>query len=350
MGLLEKIRGSRCTTCMGMELSASAVKIAILTRKGERIILKRGLTSPISKIALSMNPGKRETIGKQITAIWRSAEIEERKVRVSLPGKLTFIGRMKVPISNSDNIERYILTTIEKRASMIDSEDIVIDYFIYSKYRDELDILYIIVKKDVIEFYQDIFAHGELELVSIQSTPLALANITNVNYPKDMVDLLFIVVDIGAYESNLIAMKDNKIVSNVSLDIGGSLVTNNLSNETGLSFKDAEKMKITGKGDEKVLRESAYQLALQLKEGIERCIKDAEYFLGYEERIEAIYLTGGASHTPFLLAELSSIIGVKVEHLLPIRKIELHPNLNPTKIYDISPQLSVAMGTALSGI
>ena len=108
-------------------------------------------------------------------------------------------------------------------------------------------------------------------------------------------------------------------------------------------------MKLFGKGDEAVLREGAHKMALLLKEGIERCTEAANEFLQESHAPEMIYLTGGASHTPFLVSELSSLLGVQVEHLLPIRKIDLHPNLNSQQVYEISSQLSVAIGTGVIG-
>ncbi len=350
MGLVDKIRGARGSACVGMELSTNAVKIALLNRKGERTILQGGLVSPIPKVSINMSLEKREDLGKQITAIWRSAGIKVNKVRLSIPGKLTFTGRINLSPEEEGDIEERVLSILSAKIPISSPEELSMGYFVYSRSKGMLDILYVAVKKSVVDFYQEIFAHSELELNALYSTPLALANVVNANYPNDMVDLLFMVVDVGAYESNVVAMKENRLVASISLDTGGILVTHNLATHLGFPLKDAEKMKLMGKGNEAVLREGAYQIATQLREGIERCLEEASAFLGSSERLEAILLTGGGSLTPFLLAELFSLLGTRVEHLLPIRKIELHPDLNPTQTYEISPQLSVAIGTALSGI
>ena len=347
MGLLDRMKGGRC---IGMDLSANAVKIAILTRKGNRIILRGGLVAPVSKISLNMDSEKRKALGRQITAIWRSTGIKENKIALSIPGKATLIGRLKLPASAGESLDRMVFSELSEQMPLQNYEELSIDHFVYSKDKNETDILYVAVKQDVVKFFEDIFEKTEFEISSIYSTQLALANVINVNHSDEMVDLPFLVVDVGAYESNFVAMKENRIVASTSLDTGGVMVTHSLASHKGFSFKDAEKMKLTGKGDESVLRESAHTLALQLQEGIERCLNDVAVFCGERQQIEAIYITGGGSHTPFLMAELSSALGMNIKHLLPIRKIDLHPDLNPTHIYDISPQLSVAVGTALSRI
>ncbi len=349
MALFDRIKGS--PACAGMELSTNTLKIAVLARQKDRIVLKNGLVVPlpIPKLTLDMEPEKRRELGEQIAATWDEIGIKCQRVAFSLPGKFTLVGRLKLPTQAEAILEEKILFTLDELLSFTSREELNINHFVYSRTEEEIDVLYVVVKKEVIALYEEIFSYSQLELSAIYPTPFALANVTTVNHPQEEDEGIFVVVDVGAYETNIIAMRENRLISSFSLEVGGALVTYTIAKELGLSFKEAEKMKLLGKGEDSLLRDSAHKLALDIQEGITRCIQKCEEFSGIS-RIEKICFTGGGAHTPFLLAELSSLNMPKPEHLFPIRRIDLHPDLNPAQIYELSPQLAVAIGAALSRV
>jgi len=348
MGMLDMIKG-RCASCLGMELSTHAAKVVLLQRKGRRFMLQKGVVAPLPRIFLNMSNEKKAELGRQLTSICRTAEIREKKVSLSIPGSLSLTGRMRLPASAENRIEREVFLKIREYMPGATLDEFILDHFVYASTREMLDILYVMVKREVVEFYHEVFTSSELDLQVIYPTPFALANVTNVNYPDELVDLPFLVIDIGADESDLILLKENRVVASINLEVGGSLVTRDLAGKKGLSFKEAEKIKLMGRGDERILRESSNKMALMLKEGFDHCLKTATEFLEDSLPIETIYLTGGGSLSPFLVAELADLLSIQVEHLLPIRKIDLHPDLNSQHTYEISCQLSGAIGTALVG-
>jgi len=335
---------------LGVEIGTNAIKIADIKRKGSQLVLHQAHVVPLPPGKMSMGSIEdQEGLASELDTIWNTLNLKNRNISLALPGNLTILRRTRLPYVPSEEIEKAIQWEIEKTLPF-KLEEIHFDFHVYDiKEGENIDLVYVVARRNVIESYQQLFLMAGINLEVLDSTFLALANIAIVNY-DDLSNVLFMVLDIGAESSNLLVIKDNRILYSRNVEIGGDVVTQSISRRLDCSIEDAERIKLSGDIDEDTLREGSHALASKLHNEIIISLNYSQNLLGTQEGIEKILITGGASNTPFLIPELTSFLNVHVQTLSPIRKIDLHPRLDPTHMDEISTRIPIAMGTALRSV
>ncbi len=353
MKLLEKLEPLavglvKKKSLLGVEIGNTSLKIAEIKGKGKDLTLNQAHVIPLPPGKISMGSIKdSEGLASEIDTIWNTLNLKNRNISLALPGNLTILRRSKLPYVPQEEIDKAIQWEIEK-VLPFKLEEIHFDYHVYDiKEGESIDLIYVVARKAVVEAYQDLFSMAGINLEVLDSAFLALANVTLTNY-DDLPDVPFVVLDIGAKSSNILILRDNKILYGRNVEIGGYLVNQTISRKLGCTLEEAENIKISGALDETILREGASLLAERLYNEI---IVSLNYsLLDSQERMDKIYIAGGASSTPFLATELSTLLNVDIHPLSPVRRIDIHPHLDSGYIDEISPRIPVAMGTALRGI
>jgi len=342
------VRGKK--ELLGVDIGTSAIKLAEIAKKGESYILKQAHIVPITPGRVSSGAIiDLDGLASELNTIWNSLGLKTKNVAIALPGNMTILRRARLPYVPEEEIESAIKWEIEKTLPF-KVEDIHFDYFVYEiKENESIDLIYAVAKREVIKSFQDLAQKAGLELSVLDSAYLSLANITMINY-DDLEHMLFLIFDIGAESSNLLVLKNNRIVYGRNVEVGGTTVTSHIAKATGCDVEEAEQAKLKGEVEEGILREGAHELALKLYNEAIISLNFAHNLLGTKEDVEKIFITGGSSNTPFLITEISSLMNTEVHNLLPIRKIDLHPNLDPSYIDEIAPRMCTAMGTALRAI
>jgi type IV pilus assembly protein PilM len=335
---------------LGVELSSSSVKIAELKISSSRSVLQQAHVVPIPPGKVTMgNIEDQEGLASELDSIWSSLNIKNRNISLALPGNLTILRRSRIPYVPPEEVEKAIKWEIEKTLPF-KLEEIHFDFHVYEFHEGEsINLIYVVARKNIIESYQHLFQIAGINLEVLDSAFLALANTTIVNY-EELADILFMVIDMGAESSNLLVIKNNRILYSRNVEVGGILVNQTLAQETGCTLEEAEQLKLSGDADEATLREASHALATKLYGEVVASLNYSQNLLGTQEQIDRIYTTGGASNTPFLVTELNALLNADIETLSPVRKVDLNPQLDPTYIDDISTRIPVAMGTALRSL
>ena len=335
---------------LGVELSNSSVKIVELKVSGDRILLKRAHVVPIPAGKVVMGKIEdQEGLASELNSIWSSLNIKNRNISLALPGNLTILRRSRIPYVPPEEVEKAVKWEIEKTLPF-KLEEIYFDYHVYEVYEGEsIDLIYVLGKKNIIDSYQDLFRKANMNLEVLDSAFLALTNTAIVNY-GELGDVLFMVIDIGEESSNILVIKNNRILYGRNIEVGGILVNQILAQRTGCSLEEAEQLKLSGEADETIIREASRALANKIYGEVIVSLNYSQNLLGTQEQVDKIYSTGGASNTPFLVTELNELLNAEVEPLSPVRKVDLAPQLDPAYIDEISTRIPVAMGAALRSL
>ncbi len=332
---------------LGVELSGNSIKIAELGKMGEKIILKQAHVIPIPSKKMHMGHIEdMEGLALELDSIWVSLNLKNRHVNLALPGNLTILRRSRLPYVPPEEVENAIKWEIEKTLPF-KLEEILFDFHVYESHEGEsIDLIYVVARRDIIESYQGLFQMAGINLDVLDSAFLALGNTIIVNY-GDLSGTLVMVIDIGTKDSNLLVLRDNRIIYGRNIEVGGVLVDQILTQKTGCTLEEAEHLKLSGEADEAILREASHTLAIKLHGEVMASLDYSQSLLGIHQQVDKVFITGGASNTPFLLTELSALLYAHTETLSPIRKVELDAQLDPSCIDKISARIPVAMGTVL---
>jgi len=335
---------------LGVDIGSNSLKIVEIRGKRDQLILNQAHVVPLPPGKVTMGTIEDpEGLASELDTVWNTLQLKNRNISLALPGNLTILRRTKLPYVPPEEIEKAIQWDIEK-VLPFKLEEIHFDFHVYEiKEGENIDLVYVVAKRNVIETYQQLFVMAGINLEVLDSTFLALANIAIINY-EELKETFYMILDIGAESSNLMAMKNDRILYCRNVEVGGDLVTQCISRHLSCSTEEAERLKLAGDVEESILREGAQTLASKLHNEIIISLNYAQNILGSQEPVEKILVTGGGSNTLFLIQELGPLLNTNVQPMSPIRRVELDPHLDPTHVDEISSRLSVAMGTGLKSV
>ena len=289
-------------------------------------VLKAGIV-PLVENAVQGNivqsPG---SVADAIRTLLEDHAVKATNVITAVPGPSVIIKRANFPAQDSKELQETIL--FEAGNFIPESlENVNLDYQVLDREAksDNVDVLLVAVRKDVINSYVDAISEAGLVPVVADVDYFALENMFEINYSPDP-DEIVALINIGAHYSLINVMKGGRSAFTGDVPIGGQQFTDVLSRELGVSLEQAEDAKIngilSGHGSEDVERVISSASEQLLDE-----IQHALSFFGSgstEEQVSTIYLSGGTAQLPGLAANMSQRLHIPVEVSDPFRRIGIN--------------------------
>lgn len=154
-------------------------------------------------------------------------------------------------------------------------------------------------------------------------------------------------VDLGFKHSTInIVSKGNLLLSRV-VEIGGDKLTAGLSESMGISYAEAEGIKV---GMPTEVEMHLQPLLAPLGRELRASIDFFEH--QHDQHVENVYISGGAARSDYVREQLQTELMVTCETWNPARelKVEELPPEQVTELEQIAPQLTVAVGAASATI
>ena len=360
---------------LGIDISASAIKLVELEKKEERYNLKnyaiyslkeyfkkRSQKDSFKFVNLS-NKEAAEIIKKAINY----AKIESRYACLSVPVYSSFSTVIDFPIMSEKEIASAISFEAGKYIPVPISE-VVLDWSIVSPQEPNLDkkikqksldssgskipkripkqeILLVAVPKEIVNNYKKIINLAGLKLKSIEEETFSLSRslIGNDKIPTLLIDAGFRSVSISIISDGYIKVTNN-------LEIGGIRISEAIAKQTNLSLEEAEEIKIKLSNNE--LSDAQ---TLRLKEVINSVLKVIIteikkiidiYQIKYNKKIEKCILTGGGFGLVGFIDYFNNELPLDISLGDPFARIIYPSSLKPV-IKELGPSLSVAVGLAM---
>ena len=219
---------------------------------------------------------------------------------------------------------------------------------------EAIEVVFFAVKRDSIDEFVSLLSSHGLEIDIIQFAPVALYNYIMLDYASLIDGKNFVILDMGANNTNLILVEGNKFwIRNVP--IFGEDITKAIRQKLGISFDEAEQLKIkaVSKGSpEGVKISGAIQGILKdLTTEINRFLAFYKSLAsGRSVNFDKIILMGNASKTIHLEEMVSEHLKLTPFKLTGLNKITLSENINQKEFYSKLPGLGVALGLGLQGL
>jgi type IV pilus assembly protein PilM len=183
-----------------------------------------------------------------------------------------------------------------------------------------------------------------------------LANVAMLDYNGYLSDAdNYVVIDLGESKTNVALVMVKKLVFLNALPIAGGLINKQLIEKKGLTYQDAELVKLnysqTHTAEDPDHAAAVESVLLDLLNGIQHSI---DYFKVYtkESPISRIYLIGGLSHDRHVASAIENIC--KIETLVPnpFKNIDIYGagQAEGEQVAKLAPQFGTAVGLALRGL
>jgi type IV pilus assembly protein PilM len=151
-------------------------------------------------------------------------------------------------------------------------------------------------------------------------------------------------VDIGFKNTSICLLQEGELILSRVMAIGGDKLTNGLAEALGISYAEAEGIKVGMPGEVQAQLES---LVMPLGRELRASIDFFEH--QQDKTVSQVFIGGGSARSEFIVASLQGELLVECKQWNPISFLQLAlPPQQAGDIDHVAPQLAVAVGTALA--
>ena len=359
------------TQLVGLDIGSHSIKLVELDQnKRGRLLKSFGVIGLPPGAIVEGTIKEMEPISSAIKTLFSNLKVINRNVATSISGYSVIAKRL----SFSQRSEEEIAATIREEAEQhipFDINEVNLDFDILPDEEDlpgdqpaesvlpegdeeetrQTNIMLVAARKDIVDDYVTLLQSSDLNPAVLDVDAFALQNAVELTAedPRGC----FVIVDVGAQKLGINAVKNGVSMFSRDSSYGGNRITEAIMSEFGVSFEEAEKIKLTPleSGDKEEGLEKI--LALEVSSWV-REIGRALDFVGStysEEKIEKIILTGGSCKIPGFPQYLESELDISVEELNPFKIVVAKGSLfDPDYLDYMAPQAGVALGLALRSI
>ncbi len=216
----------------------------------------------------------------------------------------------------------------------------------FSKKTDEgkIKVLLVAAPKTEVDKFESLIVKNGLKIAALELDTFSVARSLVGNDSG-----AYIVIEIGARTTTIIAIKNGNVVINRNLYIGGNEFTKNISRGMDISWSRAEKYKKEKRDLINTIQSGINFSALDVISGETRRILKMFQERENVDSLDGIIVSGGTAKMVGILEYFKKELGNKVSMGNPWKQIEYDKKLEGA-INDMGPEFSVAVGAALKGI
>ncbi len=335
---------------VSIDIGSSSIKMVEARTIGDHLELLNwgAVATPAAAIQNNMvtEPAR---VGEVVRALIESRGVRARRAVTAVPGPAVMIKRVTLPAQSVQDIENTIMF---EAGNFIpeDLENVNLDYQIIDHLEEskQMEVLLVAAKKDIVSSYSDTLRSAGLLPVVVDVDYFALDNMYELNYDP-VPDQVVALVNIGARYSSINILKGGRSTFTGDVPVGGRDITEALTRDLGVSGEDAEQVK----AGHEISSVSAEQASMALGPATDALIDEIHYALSFfwtaatDERIDALYVSGGAARVPELRQRLADRAEAPVEIADPLARVALGSSVDAAVLRQRAPEFAVAMGLAV---
>jgi len=337
---------------VGLDIGSSFIKVAELKVTGKGIVLhKFGMArikpGSIVEGRIVDMPG----LANDIRALFKSQKIREKNVAISTGGHSVVIKT----INTATRPEKELHNTIYSEAEQYipyDIDDVNIDYQVMGESEfssDQMNVLVVAVKKDLVAEYIDLIHLAGLYPKIIDVDTFALQNVYE-KLPSENLETITLLVDVGASKTSLNMLKAKTSLmmrDNVS---GTNQIIEEVLSQFDVTMDEAEQI-VNGEANDIAGKESVQEISLEIAQSW--CSEICEVVNTYQtsandEKVGKIILTGGGVFVKGFKDCLLSEFGDDISIMNPFEALIVDKKkFSDSFITRTGPLAPIAIGLAL---
>lgn len=304
---------------IGLDIGTSSMKAVILEES------LRGLqVTQCREMGFRLGPNPLERREAFADAVWRlipGHELQSAEVTAAIPSHQVSWHSLVLPFGRARQIAKVVKYEIAQHVPY-ELEDVVSDFFILaSERRGEALVRVACVPRERLVMYRTLLEEAGVVHLEITTEALAMYYSYLAQEPAEESVAL---IDIGASKTTLCLVRDGSFLGASCLYQGGDLVTRRLGEEIGISFEEAEEVKLHPEADHQVVLERAYDDFLSsLGDSVEHTLLAQTSFGEESEGIDKIVLGGGCARMPEVSHYIARRLAVPVGLANPFENLAL---------------------------
>jgi type IV pilus assembly protein PilM len=337
------------TTCVGLSIGSSSIKLAELRKKGSGWKLVHfGIYQLPDEAIVNREIVNHVAIVSSIKTLVGQIKLKNRSVCTALSGSSLIIKRMALDVPNIRELQDQVFWEAEQYLPF-DVSEVVMDFHMLSRGKsNNTDVLLVAVKRAVLDSYISAIEDAGLRAKIVDVDFFALQNAFELNYTPNPASAVAL-VDIGAEATKVVVVQGGVPTFTKDAAVGGRNLTAEIQRHLGLPYLDAETLKVSGQNGS--MPQEVMDLMQVMNENIAVEIKKAIDFYNASSigaPIEYILLAGGCARTPGLSKVIEEMLGLPTQVINPFNSITYDPLIFTQEyLASIGPIAAIPIGLAL---
>ncbi len=342
----------RSKDAVGLDIGASSVKAVQLKRgRGVHELVRLGIAPLHPETIVDgviMDSG---TVISAIQQIFSENQIKTKDVVVAVSGHSVIVKKIRVTKMKPEELDEAIPFEAEQYVPYA-IEDVNLDFQVLENAdpsANELDVLLVAVKKDIVNDYLSIISTAGLNAVVVDVDAFALENAFEIAYDPAREQVIGL-VNLGAAVMNINILQGGFSEFTRDSPVGGNRYTESIQKMLGLSYDQAETLKLGAEVDGRTIRDAQPAIDMVNAEVAGEIRRSFDFFRSssHSDTIHRVVLSGGSARLPGLVEYLSENLEIPCEVANPLRKLKADSKkIDPAYLETIAPQLAVSVGLAL---
>ena len=339
------------TNIAAIDLGGRTTKAVALQRMGDGFGLVNFVVQDAPVFAKSFSP---EVLADHLRSVTQALGARTKQVSVAVSVTDALLRRAELPQAPVADL-RAMLKFNAKTYLQQDLPDHVFDCLILPigpqssggeppKVAQKCRVLVAGAKKDFVAGVQAAIKAAGLTADTITPGIVGTANAFEFAQPEAFGKDAVALVDVGFKNSSIVILLKGELILNRVVGIGGDKITSGLAEAMSISYAEAEGIKIGMPTEvQAVLQALLSPLGRELRASI-------DFFEHQQDKtVSQVYFSGGSARSEFLVHTLQTELMVPCRTWNPAGFLTLSlPPERVAEIEQVSPQLNVAVGTAVA--
>ena len=335
---------------VGLDLGSNSIKMAELKVNGNVAELEN--FASVQTPSQAMNNGEITDsflLGEAIKSLHKEQKFSRKTASVGMWGNSAIVKKISLPKRDPKELREQIKFEAQQYLPF-DISQVTLEYHTlpFSTTTDMMDVLIIAAQNDFITKYVEVTTFAGMNCKIIDVSSLALANIFEFNYGR--MNEPIALFNFGATSTQFLVVLQGEVLFVRDIPVGGFHFTNEISKNMGITYDEAEALKLTQdqSSDQPENTRTFMNIALEYVTEEVRNSIDFYSASGGDLQITKAFHTGGASLTGGMIEHLQDVLKIPFEPLNPLLKIKpANKKLTPAYLAQISPFLAITLGLAL---
>ncbi len=349
--------GTQNVPVLGLDISSTAVKLLELSRSGGR----SGARFRVERYAVEVLPPDAvvekniadvDAVGEAIRNVVRRSGSRAKQAAVAVSGSAVITKIITMPASITD---REMENQIQLEADQYipyPLEEVNIDFEVFGpneKNPEMVDVLLAASRSENVENRVSALEIAGLTPAVVDVEAYAMENafsLISEQLPDFGVDQTIAIVDIGATNTALNVLHNNKIIYTREQSFGGKQLTEEIQRRYGLSQEEAGMAKRQGGLPDNYMSEVLEPFKEALAQQVSRSL---QFFFSSSAHnsVDHIVLAGGCASIPAIDELVEEKVGTPTIIANPFTNMSVSSSVKPQSLSNDAPSLMIACGLAL---
>ena len=340
---------------LGVDLSASSVKVLELSKAGEHYRVERYAVEPMPQNAIvEHNITEVEQVAQAMSRAVKRSGSRLKHVALAVPGSHVISKVVTMPAGMS---ERDLQTQIEMEADRhipYPLDEVNMDFQVLGPTSDgseQVNVLLAACRKEIVDDYVAVANGAGLIPLVVDIETYAMENACSLiarQLPGAGMEQTVAVLDVGATTTTINVMHSNRSVYTRDHTFGGRQLTEEIQRRYGLSYEEAGLAKKQGGLPDNyqtdVLRPFMEAMCQEIMRALQFFYSSSPF-----NSVDQILLAGGCSQIPGIDELVTARIGTASAIANPFSTMSLASRIKPQMLSADAPSLMVSCGLALRG-